>query len=553
MRIQVAALRTLPGLTLFLLSSPCFAQTNVVGQLSCSEPLRAALIQTDVKFVELTSSDAIKQWKTRPVVVFEGYDAAKYGYTRAEFYRWHVPVPGREGYDQGAVGASTDRLALAVHVVAPRGDRWFELTTPADPNDGLLYIQVLSDGDSGANSGDEKQLSNTNSRPDEMQAWLTLRAATPDAKLPLFSLSYWHKEGGMYQVETFTNELFLDLRSGSPQISKALSCSEFEPLGGACSAQDQAPSGSDHLQCEWDANAADFRCTMTSPYGTGVIVAARTAESDFYLLSDKPAKSSVENADLLPDIGQLALRIQKNSDSSTKGIPVKGMGPVTLLQRFKDLLADADVFVFASPGAGGVWNSHLSLVTVSSAGKVDVQSISKWGIAGQATDESEAPKDFVPLSAKDTYRTHILEQRAGFRAFDAVLTSIPGQLDLGHVLYWIGLEAVDGKLVASAVRVATDGYVYGGCGAEYREGTTTSIRKKPAVAEATLRVQGQFEYEYTTPYPTDGPNCVWTSVLHWKPGAGFRARKLAEDCKLAHQVVTITEDGTVSGKDAKPQ
>jgi hypothetical protein len=154
---DTVTLRRLLGLIFFLIPSLCFAQTNAVGQLSCSEPLRAALMQTDVKFVDLTSPDAIQQWKMRPVLVFDGFDAAKYGFTRAEFYRWHVPVPGREGYDQGAIGASTDRLALAVHVVAPRGDRWFELTTPADPNDGLLYIQVLSDGDSGANSGDAGQ------------------------------------------------------------------------------------------------------------------------------------------------------------------------------------------------------------------------------------------------------------------------------------------------------------------------------------------------------------------------------------------------------------
>jgi hypothetical protein len=551
MRTYTAALRKLLGLTLFLVSSPCFAQTNAVGQFSCSEPLRAAVIDPDVKFVELTSSDAIKQWKSRPVLFFDGFDAAKYGFTRAEFYRWHVPVPGREGYDQGAVGASTDRLALAVHLVGLRGDRWFELTSPSDPNDGLLYIQERIDGNSEGNSGDTAQPHSAASKPDEMQALLSLQPATPEAKLPLFSVSFWHKESGMYQVETFTNQLLLDLRAGTPKISSALSCSEFEPLGGACSAQDQARSGPDHLQCEWDASAADFRCNMTSPYGTGVIVAARSAESDFYFLSGKPAKSSIENADLLPDLGHFALRIQKNPDSPAKGILVQGLGPVTLLQRFKDLLPDADVFVFASPGAGGVWNSHLSLVTVSSAGKVEVQSISKWGISGEETDETEPPKEFVPLSSKDSYHTHILEQRPGFRAFDAALTAVPGRPEVGHVVYWVGLEAVEGKIVASAVRVATDGYVYGGCGAEYREGTATSIRKKPGVAEATLRVQGQFEYEYTNPYPTEGPNCVWSCVLHWKPGAGFRARKLADDCKAAHQDVTISEDGAVTGKDAK--
>jgi hypothetical protein len=550
MGIHASILRKLLGLTFFLVSSPCFAQTSAIGQFSCGDRQRAALSDGGVKFVELTSPDAIKQWKTRPVLVFDGFDAAKYGFTRAEFYRSHMPVPGREGYDQGAIGASTDRLALAVHVVGPHGDHWFELATPADPNDGLLYIQERIDGDSGANSSETAQPEASASKPDEMQTWLSLQTATPDAKLPLFSLSYWHKESGMYDVETFTNQLLLDLRSGSPKIAKALSCSQFEPIGGACSAQDQAAEGRDTLQCQWDAASSDFRCTMTSPFGGPHAV--RNAQSDFHLLSDKPAKPPYSDSpSFWPDLGHLSLSIQENPKTPVQGVFVAELGPTTLLQRFSDLLPGADVFVFASPGAGGVWNSHLSLVTVSSAGKVDVQSISQWGISGEATDESKPPKDFVPLSAKDSYRTHILEQRPGFRAFDVALTATPGQPEVDHVLYWIGLEAVEEKLVASAVRVATDAYVYKGCGEEYREGTATSIRRKAGIAEATLRVQGQFNSEYTGPYPTEGPNCVWTSILHWKPGAGFRARKLSDDCKAAHQEVTITEDGDVTGKDAK--
>jgi hypothetical protein len=551
MRIHAPAVRRLCWFALFLIATPCFAQTEALGQFSCDQDQRASLNQTKLKFVELASPDAIKLWKTRPVLVFDGFDPAKYGFTRAEFYRWHLPVPGREGFDQGALGQSTDRLALAIRVLGSRGERWFELVNLEDAANGLLYIQQRLGDESDGNTAESVQPASPAPALDQMAAWLNIQAATPDARLPLFSLTYWHKESGMYQVETFTNHLLVDLRNTSAKIGSALSCREFEPLGGACSAQDEANSGSDRLQCQWDADAADFRCTMTAPFGGAN--SARTAQKEFYLVSGKPAKGTLDHGDFLPDLGQFALRLRENSDAPAKGILVTGLGPVTLLQRFRDLLPDAEVFVFASPGAGGVWNAHLSLVTVSSSGNPEVQSISKWGIAGETTDESEAPKDIVPITAVDTYRTHILEQRPGFRAFDAVLTSIPGQPELGHVLYWIGLEAVDGKLVASAVRLATDGYANGGCGQEYREGTATSIRKKPAVAEATLRVQGPFEYEYTNPYPTDGPNCVWTSVLHWKPGGGFRARKLAEDCKSAHQKVTITEDGAVSGQDAKPQ
>lgn len=541
----------LSGFFLFLMPCCAFAQTNASGQFSCGENGRASLNPTELKFSELASPDSIKQWKTRPVARFEAFDAAKYGFDQAEFYRWHVPVPGREGYDQGAIGESTDRLVLAVRLSSPRGERWFELAHTEDPNDGFLYIQQRFDGSQDTQQSESTQVAGASSRPDEMAAWVTVEPATPEAKVPLFMLSYWHKEGGVYQVVTFTNSLLVDLRSGSAKVSSTLSCSEFEPIGGACSAQDEANSGSDHVQCDWDAGAGDFRCAMTSPYATNSINAARTGQKDFYLFSGKPVRFAAEDAEIFSDLGQLALHIRDNRNPSKKSIQVNGLGPVTLLQRFKDLLPGAEVFVFASPGAGGVWSTHLSLVTVQVDGKPQVQSIAKWGISGEQTDETDAPKDFVPVAAQDIYRTHILEQRPGFRAFDAVLSGMPGRPDFAHVLYWIGIEAVDGKLVASAVRLASDGYAYGGCGQDYHEGSATAIRRKPGLAEATLRVQGQFEYEYTNPYPTEGPNCVWSSLLHWKPGAGFRARKLAEDCKLAHQVVTITEDGAVSGKDAQ--
>src|SRR5260370_4691274 len=229
----------------------------------------------------------------------------------------------------------------------------------------------------------------------------------------------------------------------------------------------------DQVQCHWEGTAADFRCTMTSPYGG--TYSARAAQKDFYLVSDKPTKSSLDHAEFLSDLKECGVRIGENTNAAEKGVVVAGLGPVTLLQHFNDLLPHADVFVFASPGAGGAWNTHLSLVTVPTSGEPLVQAISKWGISGEETDESEAPRDLVPLTAQDSYHTHMLEQRAGFRTFDAALTAMPGQPDLGHVLYWIGLEAVDGKLIASAVRLATDAYAYAALHQNFHQLPPTSI------------------------------------------------------------------------------
>src|SRR5258708_35700272 len=84
MRFHSTIVPRLLWLTLLLIPPTGFAQTPAVGEFSCGENQRAAFDQTDLKFVELTSPDAIKQWETRPVLVFGGFDATKYGFTRSE-------------------------------------------------------------------------------------------------------------------------------------------------------------------------------------------------------------------------------------------------------------------------------------------------------------------------------------------------------------------------------------------------------------------------------------------------------------------------------------
>jgi len=551
-------------IALLLLPVWGFAQINTNAQFGCRQNQRASLEQRpDLHFVAVGTPDVVKHWKTRPVLAFDGFDAVKYGFTRAEFYRWHLPVPGREDFD--GTNTSKDRLALAVRVVASGGERWFELANPENEGEDQLYIQPRDESDTSEHPEDTVEQHGSGPKPDEMAGWISIQLATPDAGLPLFILKYQHRDLEVYSASSLENKLLVDLRTSTPQVVEAASCKSFESIGGACSGRDEANEGHDTLQCQWEAKASDFHCTMTTPYGS--LYAARTAQADFYLLSDKPANpSSHDPADFVADLRDFAFLIRNNNTNRTEGVLVSGLGPTTLLAHFKDLLPQTDVLVFASPGAGDMLNAHLSLVTLHQDGKFDMQAIPKWGIAGDETDEYKTnehkdavpisagdlygSESYVPIDADDAYQTHVLEQRPGFRAFDVVLTVESGKSSPVHVIYWVGLEAVDGKLVANAVRLAGESWVYGGCGQEYREGTARFIRRKAGLAEATVGVQGRYNPESSTAfppdYPTEGPNCVWTDLLHWKAGAGFRVRKLAEDCKALHQEVKISDDGFIS-------
>ncbi len=544
-----------------------FGQINANGQIGCGQEKRASVERPNLQFVVVAAPDAIKQWKTRPALAFDGFDAVKYGFTRAEFYRWHVPVPGREDFD--GTTSSKDRLALAIRVVNPGGERWFELTAREKEAEDQLYIQPLDENDASENPGDTGEQRGSHPKPDEMAGWISIQLATPDVGLPLFIFKYQHSDLEVYSASSLENKLLVDLRTSAPEIVNLVTCTSFESIGGACSGQDEGHEGSDTLQCQWDTKASDFRCTMTIPYGSPY--AQRRAQRDFYLLSDKPASpasASVESAQSLRD---LAFLIRNNNTNRTEGVPLSDLGPSTMLQHFKDLLPQADVFVFASPGAGEMWNAHLSLVTIDADGKFDMQAIPKWGIAGEETDEYKTNEhkdivpikagdwccndNFIPIGADDEYRTHVLEQRPGFRAFDAILTVGSEKSNPVHVVYWVGLEVVNGKIMANAVRLAGESWMYGGCGQEYREGSARFIRRKAGLAEATVGVQGPYNPESSTAfppdYPTEGPNCVSTDSLHWKAGAGFRVRKVAEDCKAPHREVKITDDGSIQLSSSK--
>jgi hypothetical protein len=289
-------------IALLLLPSPGMAQINTAGQISCRQEQRASVTAPTLQFVVVSAPDAIKQWKTRPVVAFAGFDAVKYGFTRAEFYRWHLPVPGREDFD--GTTNSKDRLALAIRVVNSGSERWFELSARQKESEDQLYIQPLNVND----ESDAEDTSEHGPKPDQMAEWITIQLATPDAGFPLFILKYHHSDLGTYQASSLENMLLVDLRTSTPQAVNSVSCRSFESIGGACSGQDEGHEGSDTLQCQWDAKANDFRCTMTTPYGSPY--AQRRAQSDFYLLSNKPASESAEPVQSLRD---LAFAIRNNN------------------------------------------------------------------------------------------------------------------------------------------------------------------------------------------------------------------------------------------------
>ena len=515
-----------------LLCAPLRAQ-SADGQFGC--PARTQFFQhVDVDFSPL-NDDQIELWRTRPGLAFEGFDEKKYGFREIAFYRWREP--GQGDADSGPVITTAD---LAVRLVGARGDQWFEWGRRAE-NDGNPQSVTPSDilsiqAEPGADAPEQISEAITQS--------FIVRLASPDSALPVFLLEFGYS-GGVNG--TVVNRMILDARSGKPQIGRALQCLDSQTANDVCGAPNRVSY--DNLSCNWDAAAADFRCSMTSPFGAE---SPRLAQKPFYLFSSKPAPLEGASA---RDLGILALELNRGRAPANSMI-VADYGSVTLLARYKDLLPGKEIFIFASPGAGAALNAHFSLVTISAQEPPTVEDIPKSVISGEKTDEPQRPAGYSPL-ANDHYRTASLVDRAGFHAFQVVMTAEPSADQQGvspatHIVYWVGLEAVDGRLIASAMRVASDGLNYGSCAQDAHDGSAISIEQQTGMAAATVHVRPPDVPVNTSAEEAEQSEtlsgCVWIGALYWKSETGFQVQKTDDDCAAGVPQVAISDNGRIKVK-----
>jgi hypothetical protein len=537
---------------LLILCSAGGAQSSEEGSFGCPGPTQFFDHLTP-EFVPIRQN-AIERWKEQPGITFGGFDEARYGFQQAVIYIARSEVQqANPDADQGPIY----RLAMAVQLSGGRGEHWYQMVEPQGNTDTaqsatppeLLEMQANADMLGGANRDESSPLG-------DLGSMLNIRRATPSAGIPVFVFDFGYRTAGVEAQQVVSNRLLMDIRSGKPQLSREAQCVP-RTAGGACDSPDQPKAGYDNLHCTWQQSAEDFRCTLSAPYGGEF--AARAASRTFYLLSGRPALPEWYTDQTPADLRALVLELSTNPDARPAGVMIPGLGPVTLLGRYKDVLPHSEVFIFASPGAGATLNAHLSLVTVSARGSVAIEAIPKWALSGEKTDEGSAPAGYTPQNRDDKYHITPLEDRAGFHALEAIMTSNAQSSanadspEAVHIVYWIGVEAVNGKLVASAVRVASDGSTYGSCAADAHDGTAISVEQQGGMAAATVHVRPAVaSVDLAPPQPDDAQipsGCVWVGALYWKQGSGFHVRKTEPDCDAGTPHVSITEDGQISVRD----
>jgi hypothetical protein len=515
-----------------------FASPSRVYSFGCGGPDQPE--RTDffdkptAEFVTVAPPADHERWMHR---TFLGFDEQKYGFSRVEFFVHPVPTTEYSG-DWGDDPSKVTAMQFYVRMVSSTSQKesWYLLKDERQyQREELLFVQPPR------NDSDQPGTNESSEPHNPLDDWMALETATPDPHLPLFSLEDQYYEHGANAGGSIENKLLIDLRSGKPLVRTAMQCIHWDG-GGACTAPDTTAVHYNHVLCNWDSKESDFLCTDTGPWGG--TYNPLNAKSQYFLLGNKQPAQLNWAPEALPSLEAFVKKFR--SQSSARAL-VRGVGYTDLIWKTDSLLPDKELLLLASPGAGEEQNTHFTLAVVGVDGSVTLSEVPKWGIAGEKSNEDAPPQQFTPsdnnraVSAKEFANVngaHLLKVVDSLKSPNVI-----------HVVYLVGIEAKDGTLVSNAVRLASEGTTYMGCGFEGADSTAFSFRWIDAEHAASVRVQPQEESSMEEANRGDQPkSCSWEGKLRWVEGTGFRVRKIRDLCTIKPQDVVIDDRGTISAK-----
>lgn len=500
------------------------------------EPVRTDFFdKPTAEFVTVAPPADHEQWMHR---AFPGFDALKYGFSTVEFWVHPVPTTDYAG-DWGDDPSKVTSMQFYVRMVGSNAQKeaWYLLKDDRQYQRGeLLFMQPPRHESDQSDANESAQPHNP------LDDWMVLEPATPDAHLPLFSLEDQYYDHGANAGGSVENKLLIDFRSGKPVVRTAMQCIHWEG-GGACTAPDTTAVHYDHVHCTWDSKESDFLCTDTGPWGG--TYNPLNAKHQYFLLANKPPDQLTWAPDALPSLEAFGKKFR--GQSSARAL-VRGLGYVDLVWKTDSLLPHQRVLLLASPGAGDEQNTRLTLAVVSPDGSISLSDVPKWGIGAEKSDQDPAPQQFTP---SDNVRAVMASEFANVNG--AHLLKVVDSMkspNVIHVVYLVGIEAKDGKLVTNAVRLASEGTTYMGCGFEGADASAISFHWIDAEHAAGVRVQPQEESSMQAANRGDDQPkaCSWEGKLRWVEGTGFRVRKVRDLCSLMPQDVVIDDRGKISAK-----
>ena len=528
---------------------PAPPQSGFFGCGTPEQPQRTDFtVDPPLRFKEVAAPAEREDWMHRR---FDGFEAKKYGFTAVEFFVHPVKTTGYSGH-YGDDESKITAMELYLRVSDSSAQHWYLLENTAQygASQESLFLQE------GGLQPEESVPSDDNEKPkapkDPLDDWMTLTPATPDPHLPLFTIVDAYGDHGANAGGTLTNNLLIDVTSGKPVLKATAQCIEWEG-GGVCGAPDTSNLHWQSTSCTWQQKLSDFLCTTTGSFGGSYNPV--NAREEFLLLSGKHPEALSWAPDALPSIEAFVKTLPPKPKPGLGGAPtglggaparalVKNVGYVDLLWQSDSLLPGKKVLLLGSVGAGEFDNARFRIVALGPDGTVTVAAIPKWVLGGEESDDDKEPPDFTPSDNDIHITAREFATAKGAHLLKAVYARGTGG-SITRVLYLVGLQVKDGKVVTNAVRLASNGTRYMHCGQEAADSTAIAFSWVPAESGANVVVQPGDSDQIEPPDPAP---CSWAGKLRWVDGVGFRVRKLRDMCKALPKDVTINDLGNITTK-----
>lgn len=481
-------------------------------------------------------------WKHR---TFEGFSASDHGFTAAEFFlEPEEPASAPWTALEDELSVTTAHLYVSLRTGPGQAAKWYQLRWRPDPAlaDAPFPVTMHAFGKDPV-SEPADAAAGLPTLADPLDEWLLIRPATPDFRLPLFTIYFTHNERGANAGGAVDDKLLIDLRGTPPTVRATVGCSYWE--GGACTALDSANVHVQSTSCTWESGPGDFLCTATGgPFGG--TYNALNARREFLLLAGREPSSLTWAPEALPSIQAFAAAGTHQGERRL----VRGAGYVDVVWESDTLLSGRTVALFASPGSGEMLNTRLTLAVIAPDGGGEVSTVAKWVLGGEQ-DEVEAPVGYTPTDTNLSTVAVELAHAEGLRVLKVVTRRDLGRGASNRVVYLVGLQNNRGTLVGNAVRLASDASTYKGCGLDAVDPTAIAFSWVSADAGARVRVQSE---EASPDFNPDGPSpCVWEGRLRWVSGTGFSVRKIRDLCSVKARDVVIDDRGSISSRPRERQ
>jgi hypothetical protein len=527
-------------------------------EISCSSNFGNP-VQLDKKywsFVPATTEEIASVQKSKPELSAGPFSGGKFAYDRVEVYL----VQTKQGNDDSTEGT----VSLYARATLNKKESWFKIAR--DKEAGManydffdLTIGATEGGNPGGDAGEN---------PDENSS-ARVSFAAKELNAPIFRVSWSRHEGGASVFAEVRKILLLDFRSSRPQIVAALQCVSAEG-GGGCGVWDNGSAPTTTLACNWDSAKADFLCTSTATGDYTVPLMRR-----FYLESGAEAPYTVKEGDP-PDLESLGSWSLLDRRLITKGADVPGLGQVSYLAQYSREDVRGTAMLFASRGRDSSEARFFAVIVDPEGPRLTLEILPQPLVdearpvvgAEQVYSAPDLQASVVPAAihpaekfaddVRPTFQVKALEILPNVSVWQ--VTAKQGS---SHEVVWVaaGRNPATGKLVFSAVRVATEVGVYAGCGDGSTKASAAVIERKAGSLDAMLDVEPSHKYDVDGKIADTGDQgepvalCPMQIKLSWNNSVGFIRQESDPPCPDTTRArrVSISDMGEITTKpeDAK--